>query len=138
MKFLIITFLFTAHSAMAKVICDAKEIVAGDSGRRGSLMMGQSPFSLKWVGDSADLIGQGALCGVQLSASTVCQTLDQSSGPTLSARMLCADKDKSPLDSKVGDAYFVYSEVNGVGRFGCSHSDGVERVEKIVEINNCR
>jgi hypothetical protein len=138
MKLLIAVLLFAAQAAMADMTCDAHEIMAGNSGRTGTMVMGSNPFSLKWAGDTADLIGKGMLCGVALNASTVCETKDHSSGPTIAARMTCKDGAKSPFENNVGEGYFVYSEANGVGRFGCSNVSGAEKVDKLVEINNCR
>lgn len=136
--FISLLFLVSSSAFADDLTCDAHEIMVGNSGRHGTLVMGANPFSLKWNGDTSELIGKGVLCGVDLNTTTVCRTIDTSSGPTSSTRMTCVDKDKSPFENTVGGSYFVFSHINGVGRFGCNNVGGTERVEKVVEINNCR
>ncbi len=134
----ILLFAFASHSAFADLNCVAHEILPGDAGRSGTIAMGDNPFSLRWDGDTSDLIGKGTLCGVALNATTVCETKDNSRGSLVAARMMCKDTAKSPFDNNVGEGYFAFDLGNKNGRFGCTNVSGRDHVQKIIEVSNCK
>lgn len=152
MKQLIFALLLLPLSASAglTLTCNGRELVRGNQGRRGTVVISAQKkyegtvdkfyeISAHWQGEEGVLIGEGVNCGLAVPNEMECVTQGYQQGDlAFSANQVCG-----PVSHALGtprypfESGLVLDGSGGHGRISCSANSQSKLVSHTVELSGC-